>query len=105
MLTIPLQPVPSQTVQTQLDGQSVTINIYEKIEQGVFVDVISNGTTMGTGIIARDAVPLVAATYLGFAGNLIFADTQGSDDPTYTGLGSRFVLAYLTAAEYAIVKQ
>ncbi|MCP1257899.1 phage baseplate plug family protein [Acetobacter lambici] len=27
-------------------------------------------------------------------GDLAFADTQGTQDPDYTGLGSRFVLVY-----------
>ena len=30
-------------------------------------------------------------------------DMHGSDDPTYTGLGKRFVLAYLDADETAEV--
>jgi hypothetical protein len=40
---------------------------------------------------------------MGFIGNLLFVDTQGSSDPTYDGLGSRFSLVYLTAEEYALI--
>jgi len=36
---------------------------------------------------------------LGFLGDLFFFDTQGSNDPTYTGLADRYLLAFLTQAE------
>lgn len=100
MQQIALQPVPSQQLQIVLAGQNCQIAVYQKT-QGIFVDVNANGADVSTGIIARDAVPLVPTAYLGFVGNLLFTDTQGFDDPNYEGLGSRFQLVYLTAAEYA----
>jgi hypothetical protein len=42
---------------------------------------------------------MVRETYLGFIGDLSFTDTQGTSDPVYTGLGSRFVLLYLEASD------
>jgi len=30
-------------------------------------------------------------------------DTQGNNDPEYTGLGTRYVLVYLTEAEYGLI--
>lgn len=100
MQQIALQPVPSQQLQIVLAGQNCQIAVYQK-NRGIFVDVNVNGADISTGIIARDAVPLVPTTYLGFVGNLLFTDTQGTDDPSYEGLGSRFQLIYITAAEYA----
>jgi hypothetical protein len=38
---------------------------------------------------------------VGFIGDLIFIDTQGTSDPNYTGLGSRFLLAYLSPTDLA----
>jgi hypothetical protein len=34
----------------------------------------------------------------------MFIDTQGLDDPTYAGFGTRFFLIYLTADEFALSK-
>lgn len=102
MQTVPLQPVPSQSTKVVLGGQNCQILIYQK-PQGCFVDINADGVDIVVGIIGRDAVPLVCREYTGFIGNLIFIDTQGSDDPSYAGLGDRFSLVYLTAEEYALI--
>lgn len=102
MQNIPLQPVPTQATKVVLGGQNVQLLIYQK-PQGVFVDINADGVDIVVSIIARDAVPLMCRNYMGFIGNLLFVDTQGSSDPTYDGLGSRFSLVYLTAEEYALI--
>lgn len=102
MQTVPLQPVPSQSTKVVLGGQNCQILIYQK-PQGCFVDINADGVNIVSGIIARDAVPLVCREYTGFIGNLLFIDTQGSNDPSYDSLGSRWSLVYLTAEEYAII--
>ena len=99
MQSIALQPVPSQQLQIVLGGQNCQIAVYLKGKH-IFVDLNSNGADISTAVIARDVIPLVPTTYLGFVGNLIFTDTQGGSDPTYDGLGTRYQLVYLTAAEY-----
>ncbi len=64
------------------------------------MDLNSNGVDMCIGCLALNAVPLDACnSYDGFQGNLYIVDTQGTEDPIYTGLGSRWVLVYLTASE------
>ena len=102
MQTVPLHPVPSQSTKVVLGGQNCQILVYQK-PQGVFVDINADGVDISVGTVARDAVPLVSREYAGFAGNLLFIDTQGSDDPAYAGLGDRFSLVYLTAEEYALI--
>ena len=102
MQEIPIQPVPSQITEVVLGAQNCQILIYQK-PQGMFVDINVNGADVVTGVIARDAVPLVCREYAGFSGNLVFIDTQGSADPVYDGLGSRYSLVYLTAEEYALI--
>ena len=102
MQTVPLQPVPSQSTKVVLGGQNCQILIYQK-PQGCLVDINADGVDIVVGIIGRDAVPLVCREYTGFIGNLLFIDTQGSDDPSYDGLGSRWSLVYLTAEEYALI--
>ena len=103
MQEIPIQPVPSQITKVVLGAQNCQILIYQK-PQGMFVDINVNGSDIVTGVIARDAVPLVCRDYVGFSGNILFIDTQGKDDPNYEGFGTRFSLVYLTAEEYALIQ-
>lgn len=100
MQQIPLQAIPAQAVRVILDSQNCAISVYQKA-QGLFADVAIGSTPVVSSVLARDAVPIVCRGYAGLSGNLVFIDTQGSDDPSYSSLGSRFVLVYLTAAEYA----
>lgn len=102
MQNIPIQPIPSQLVKVVLGGQNVQIFIYQK-DQGLFIDINSDGVDIVVGVIARDAVPIICREYMGFIGNILFVDTQGNSDPTYSGLGSRFSLVYLTADEYGLI--
>lgn len=102
MQQIPILPVPNQAAKAVLDGQNCQIRIYQK-PQGVFVDLTADGVSIATGMLARDAVPLVCRDYAGFSGNLMFVDTRGRSDPDYAGMGSRYSLVYLTAAEYALI--
>jgi hypothetical protein len=101
-LVIPIQPVPAQTVLTVLSNQNCQINIYQR-NKSLYVDLNSNGTDMCIGCLALNAVPLDACnSYDGFQGNLYLIDTQGSEDPQYTGLGARWQLVYLTVDEVAL---
>lgn len=100
MLQVPLQPVPSQQLQIVLGNQNCQIAVY-MLGANIYVDLNSNGADISIAVIARDGVPLVPTAYLGFLGNLIFVDTQGSSDPTFNGLGSRYQLLYFTVADIA----
>ncbi len=99
MQTIPLQPVPAQQIQVTLDGQLCAFTIYVK-NQCMFLDAAVNGSTVAYAIQAVNLVHLVPTAYLGFTGILTFYDTQGTSDPVYTGLGSRWVLLYLDQADW-----
>lgn len=44
---------------------------------------------------------IVRSAYLGFIGDLAFIDTQGTSDPIYAGLGTRFQLVYLFPVDVA----
>lgn len=102
MQQIPMQPTPAQTVKSLLNDQNCQIYLYQK-QRGLFVDISVDGVAIVTGVIARDAVPIICREYVGFSGNLIFIDTQGKSDPSYEGLGSRFALVYLTESENALI--
>ena len=104
MLTIPITANYAQTLTTVLNQHTCHINIYQKF-YGVFVDLyVDTGLIIG-GVLAEDRNFIGRDTYLGFLGDIGFIDTQGNDDPNYVGLGSRFVLVYLTPAEVAIAQK
>ncbi|EOH6202493.1 hypothetical protein [Citrobacter sp. 50677481] len=42
---------------------------------------------------------MVRYRYLGFSGDLVFLDNAGQLDPSYEGLGGRFVLYYIEESE------
>ena len=45
-------------------------------------------------MLCLNLVGLVRSAYLGFIGQLAFFDTQGTSDPDYSGLGTRYQLVY-----------
>ena len=98
MVIIPLQSVPSQALSVTLNGQICQVHVYQK-PRGIFLDLLLRNSVVVAGVLCENLNPVVRSLYLGFSGDLAFIDQQGSDDPLYTGLGSRWVLSYLTAAE------
>lgn len=100
MLTIPLQPEANQTLNTIVAGQPATLKVYQR-STGLFVDLYVNDALIIGGVIAHDKTMIVREPYLGFAGDLSIVDTQGSEDPYYAGLGSRWAMLYFGADELA----
>lgn len=95
MLVIPIQPVPSQQVLCVLAGQNCQISIYLRNSK-IFVDLNSDGDNKCLACLAHNAVALDSCnSWDGFLGNLYFIDTQGNDDPEYTGFNTRWFLVYL----------
>lgn len=100
MQIIPLQPIASQLVTATLGNQICTIRVYQKFF-GLYLDLAINNAPIVTGVVCQNLNRIVRSAYLGFAGDLCFLDSQGESDPDYTGLGSRFSLAYLEQDELA----
>lgn len=98
MLIVPLQAVPSQTVNIQLGGQYVVINVYEKFF-GLFMDVYSNGSPVVVGVICQNLNRIVRDLYFGFVGDFAWFDSQGTNDPVYSEIGARFNLVYLELSD------
>lgn len=90
---IPLQAVPSQRFTVQLGSQSCVIAVYQK-STGLYLDLAVGSIPVVTGALCRDRAWIIRDGYLGFSGDLAFVDTQGTDDPTYEGLGARFQLVW-----------
>lgn len=98
MRIIPLQAVPSQRISVLLAGQDVGIAVYQK-ETGLFFDLAVAGTTILAGVLCQYRNRIVRDLYFGFVGDFMFIDNQGATDPVYTGLGSRYSLAYLETTD------
>lgn len=98
MQLVPLQPIPNQKVTVQLADQTVQIVIRQK-STGLFMDLYLNDALILAGVICQDRNRIVRSTYLGFVGDLTFIDNQGTTDPVYSGLGTRYSLAYLEEGE------
>lgn len=93
--TVPLLAVPSQTIEVALGNQQCTLKIAQK-RTGVFMDVYKDDVAVVCGVLCLNNNVIVRDAYHGFAGDLLFFDTQGSDDPTYDGFGTRYVLLYVS---------
>lgn len=98
MLIVPLQAVPSQVLGVQLNGQNCNLAIYQE-GYGLFMDVTVDETLIIAGVICQNLNRIVRSLYLGFEGDFVFIDNQGNSDPYYSGLGTRYSLAYLEPSD------
>lgn len=98
MLIIPTLPVPAQEFSVSLNNQPCQMRLYQ-LRTGLYIDLFVNDELIIGGVICQNLNRIVRSLYLGFQGDLMFIDSEGSGDPEYTGLGSRYNLAYLTAEE------
>lgn len=93
MRKIPLRAVPAQAFSVVLGGQNCQVSVYQK-STGVYLDLQVNHEPVAMAVLCHDRVWLIREAYSGFVGDLSFVDTQGRDDPVYTGFGGRFQLMY-----------
>lgn len=98
MLIVPIKPLPNQAVQVQLADQACAIEILQTAF-GLFMNLYVGSNLIIAGVLCENLNRIVRSLYLGFSGDFVFADTQGSSDPDYTGLGTRFILIYLEDGE------
>lgn len=99
MMRVPLQAVPNQTLAVTLARQPAQIALRQNGDNMYFDLVVNSKQIVRTRIVRDRQRLLLDARYRGFNGDFLFVDTQGADDPVYTGLGNRFVLYYLAAGE------
>lgn len=99
MKVIPLVPQASQTLRTIVNNQSCSISLTQKDNGDTFFSLSVSGNSIVTGVLVRDRVLLVRQAYLGFTGDFAFQDNEGTSDPDYTGLGTRWTLMYLEPAD------
>lgn len=97
-LMVQLQPIANQTLQVQLNGQACTVAVQQS-NYGLFLTLSVGLEPIINSVLCLNLVRIVRDAYLGFLGDLVFVDTQGSSDPVYTGLGSRWQLIYLSPTD------
>jgi hypothetical protein len=85
--------VPAQKLAAHLAGKAVAVTLFQKAT-GLFANISMAGLPVVSGVLCRDAVPLINGAYHGFPGDLALIDTEGASDPDFTGLGSRFKLLW-----------
>lgn len=100
MLVVPAQAIPNQQLAVGLNGQAVQLNIYQ-FSVGLFMDVYVGGTLVIAGVICQNLNRIVRSAYLGVVGDFAWLDTQGTEDPNFTGIGTRWLLLYLDPADLA----
>jgi hypothetical protein len=98
MLVVPVQPVPNQTLSILLANQLCRLTLRTRWF-GLFMDVSVNDAPIVQGVICQNWNRIIRSAYLGFIGDFAFWDTQGSVDPTFSGLGSRYLLFYLEKSD------
>jgi hypothetical protein len=91
--TIPLTTVASQSFTTLLGSQQCSITVYQ-LSTGLYCDIVASNNTVVNTMLCLNLVGLVREAYLGFTGQLFFYDTQGTSDPYFSGLGTRYQLVY-----------
>ncbi len=97
-LIVPLQPIPNQITNISLANQACTIHVKQNLT-GLYLDLYIQDQLIIGGVICQNQNRIVRDAYLGFVGDLAFIDNQGDSDPYYTGLGTRFSLAYLETSD------
>jgi hypothetical protein len=83
LMNIPLQPIPNQSVSFVLNDESYTIDVETRLEN-IYITIFRAGAYVLRNRALRAYAPV------GF--DLQLADTLGTDDPVYAGLGSRWLL-------------
>lgn len=98
MRSISIEPVKSQTISVDLAGQQCSIRLIQR-ETFMYMDLTVNGIPIMQGVPCLYGNKMVRYKYLKFIGDLVFIDNTGELNPSYEGLGERFTLYYLEAAD------
>ena len=98
MVIIPLQAVPSQILQIVLDGQETTLRFYWRWGR-VYCDLTNGTNKIVSGGLCLNLQPVNPFPSAFFSGKLYFLDMLGNEPPQWEGLGTRWVLFYLSDGE------
>lgn len=93
-MIIPMEPLPNQSFNINLNGQDCRFEFVTRLKN-IFMNLSVNNEPILNGIICLNGVNLIPEKYIKFNGSLYFQDLEGSLDPYFWGLGSRWVLNYV----------
>lgn len=90
---VPLDALPNQNFTLEMDGKDVEL---EFLTRGPFLyaNIKVDSQDKLNGIVCQNKCNLFLYPNIGINGKLYFEDTQGSLDPIYFGLGTRWILVY-----------
>ncbi len=83
MKVIPIKPEPNQSLFVRLGPYNYSLEIITRLGYQ-YITVAVNSAILVSNRALRSFAPI--------EGDLVLVDTQGSDDPTWEQLGSRFKL-------------
>lgn len=83
MKVIPIKPEPNQSLFVRLGDYNYSLEIITR-NGCQYITVTVDGTILARSRALKSFAPI--------EGDLVLVDTQGSDDPTWEQLGSRFKL-------------
>lgn len=93
LYTIPLLAEPSQQASFNMSELSCRVWI-RQLSTGLYLDLWQNEERLLSGALCVDRVDLIRNPASPFPGTLMFLDQQGTQDPTYDGLDTRFLLQF-----------
>ena len=91
---IPLQAIPNQTFTVYLNDKECEIHVYLRYTH-MYMDLTVEDKVIFQGMICLNNVDLIQFPNLGVTGNFKFIDTQGNEDPYYSGFNERWFLTYV----------
>ncbi|QCE34702.1 hypothetical protein FAI40_04680 [Acetobacteraceae bacterium] len=90
---IPLSPLPNQIFTLQLQNHLLKLHLYQRT-YGLFLDLWIDNVLTLAGRLCLNNTFLLQDKAAPLNGDFIFIDSEGSEDPDYTELGSRFKLYF-----------
>lgn len=93
LVQVPISAVPAQMFKITLAAQTLQIALRQRAT-GLYADIWCAGTRVLSGVLCQDRTWLARNVATGLPGDLAFMDTQGTQNPQSTGLGTRYVLLW-----------
>ena len=101
MQIIPLIPSPNRVIRADLDGYTVSIDLHWQTKaQQWFIDLNCDQVGLHyNGFALVTGTDMLKSRTTLLLGALILIDSEGNSDPDFDGLGTRWILIYLSRSE------
>lgn len=98
IVEIPLRRIPAQSTMVMLSGQACSLRLTRRNAR-TYCDLDIEGASIWRGLLCHDRAPLKRFRVTPLAGDFVFVDNEGADDPCYESFGTRHKLFYFTDDE------